>query len=91
MRAIISRGLYNFYPIFTAVYIQKRLILQTILQTNPRFIIKSGFKSRVGYNGGHTVSIFLSMSWKLHNPSDPKVEITDPIPKVKDLISISKL
>ena len=29
-RAIISRGLYNFYPIFTAVYVQKLLILQTI-------------------------------------------------------------
>ena len=30
MRAIITRGLYIFYPIFSAVYNQERLILQTI-------------------------------------------------------------
>ena len=29
-RAIITRGLYIFYPIFSAVYNQERLILQTI-------------------------------------------------------------
>ena len=50
MRAIITEGLYNFTPIFTVVYICKRLILQTIyalnkeiLQKNLRFMIKSGF------------------------------------------------
>ena len=48
---------------FTAVYIVERLILQTIyvlnkeiLQKNPWFIIKGGFKSRAGYNGARTVS-----------------------------------
>ena len=51
-----------FYPILTAVYIQKRRILQTIyvlnqkiLHKNPWFIIKSGFKSKAGYNGVRTV------------------------------------
>ena len=29
-RAIITRGLYIFYPIFSAVYNQERFILQTI-------------------------------------------------------------
>ena len=33
-RAIISRGLYNFYPIFSAIYNQERLILQTICVLN---------------------------------------------------------
>ena len=41
MRAIISRGLYIFYPIFTAVYIQKRLILQT------DYVLKSGNSSKI--------------------------------------------
>ena len=45
-------------PLVTAVYNQEQVILQTIyvlnkeiLQKNPRFIIKTGFKSRAGYNG----------------------------------------
>jgi hypothetical protein len=61
-RAIISRGLYIFIPFFTAVLNQDWLILQTIyvlnkeiLLKNPRFIIKSGFKSRAGYIGANTV------------------------------------
>ena len=53
--AIISRGLYIFYP--SMVYKQKRLMLQTISILNkeiwaeiPRFIIKSDFKkSRAGF------------------------------------------
>ena len=40
-RAIISRGLYIFYPIFSAVYIQKRLILQTV------YVLKSGNSSKI--------------------------------------------
>ena len=65
-RAIITRGLYFFYPIFTAVYNQERLILQTtyVLKRGNskkmlRFIIKSGFKSRAGYDGVRTVIIFI--------------------------------
>ena len=53
-----------FIPCFSAVYNQDRLILETIyvvnkeiLQKNPRFIIKSGFKSRVDYNGACTVAL----------------------------------
>ena len=53
-----------FAAFFNAVYNQERLILQTIyvlnkgiLQKNPRFINKSGFKSRAGYDGAQTVSI----------------------------------
>ena len=64
---IISCGLYNFYLIFTAVYIQKWLILQTfyvlnkeVIQKNPRFIIKSSFKSGACYNGGCRVNAKLS-------------------------------
>ena len=48
----------------SAVYNQEWLILGTIyvvnkeiLQKNPRFVIKSGFKSRAGYNGACTVVI----------------------------------
>ena len=57
-RAIITRGLYIFYPIFTAVYIEERFILQTIfvlkteilhflslksaVYTQERLLIKSG-------------------------------------------------
>jgi hypothetical protein len=59
-RAIISHDFFT--PFFTAVYIQEWLILKTvyvvsmeILQQNPWFKIKSGFKSRVGYNGACTV------------------------------------
>ena len=32
MRAIISRNLYIFYPMFTAVYIVERLVLQAIYE-----------------------------------------------------------
>ena len=39
--AIISRGLYIFYPIFLAVYIQKRLIFQTV------YALKSGNSSKI--------------------------------------------
>ena len=53
-------------PFFTVVYNQERLILQTIyvlnkeiLLWNPWFIIKSGFKSRTGFNGTYTVRISL--------------------------------
>ena len=56
--AFISRGLY----IFSVVYNQELLILDTIyvvnkdiLQKNLWFIIKSGFKSRLDYNGACTV------------------------------------
>ena len=35
-RAIISRGLYIFYPIFTVVYIVERLVLQTV------YVLKKG-------------------------------------------------
>ena len=46
------------------VYNQEKLLLQTIyvlnkeiLQKNPRFIIKSGFKSREGYIGARTICV----------------------------------
>jgi hypothetical protein len=49
---------------FNAVYIEKRQILQAIyvlkkeiLQKNPPSLVKSGFKSRAGYNGVQTVCI----------------------------------
>ena len=54
MHAIISLSLYISYPIFSVVYNEERSILQTIHtlnKENPRFIIKSSFKSRAGYNG----------------------------------------
>ena len=51
-----------FTPYFSAVYNQERLILQTIyvlnkeiFQKNLQFIIKSVFKSRVGYNSASMV------------------------------------
>ena len=37
-RAIIAHGLYIFYPIFTAVYILERLVLQTIYVLNKEII-----------------------------------------------------
>ena len=40
MRAIITRGLYFFTPFSTAVYIQKRLILQTV------YVLKQGNSSK---------------------------------------------
>ena len=52
-----------FTPFITAAYNQEWLIFNTIwvlnkkiLQKNPRFIKKTGFKSREGYNGVHTVN-----------------------------------
>ena len=63
-----------FTPFFTAVYIQKRLILQTIyvlnkeiLQKNSRFIIKSGFKSIAGYDGACTVHTSQNCKKELEN------------------------
>ena len=54
---------------FSAIYVEERLILQTIyvlnkeflqfLAYNLRFIIMSGFKSRVDYDGACTVLINL--------------------------------
>ena len=69
--AIISRGLYNFYPIFyyglyskaanitDQLCTKKWLFFKNIL----RFIIKSGFKSRAGYNGARTVYRILSFKF----------------------------
>ena len=46
--------------ILAAVYIAERFeLLGNFFQPqNPRFVIKSGFKSRAGYNGARTVNIF---------------------------------
>ena len=54
-----------FSPFFTAAFIVEQLVLQTIyglnkeilqfLSLNPAILIKSGFKSRVCYNGACTV------------------------------------
>ena len=49
MRAIITRGLYIFYPIFTVAYIAKRLVLQTIYVVNKEILQFLGLKSTV-YN-----------------------------------------
>ena len=49
MRAIITGGLYIFYPIFTAVYIVERLILQTIYVLKKEILRFLGLKSAV-YN-----------------------------------------
>ena len=47
-RAIISRGLYIFYPIFTAVYIVERLVLpETIYVLNKEILQFLGLKSAV--------------------------------------------
>ena len=44
----------------TAVYVAERFIMHWNFSDlkNPRFIIKSGFKSRAGYNGARTVVNF---------------------------------
>ena len=42
--AIIARGLYIFYPIFTAVYILERLVLQTIYVLKKKILQFSGLK-----------------------------------------------
>ena len=62
---ILTSRVIPFTPFFTAVYNQERLILEIIyvvnkkvLQKNPRFIIKSGFKSRAGYNDACTIVRF---------------------------------
>ena len=47
--AIISRGLYIFYPIFTEVYIVERLVLQTIYVLKQEILQFFGLKSAV-YN-----------------------------------------
>ena len=49
-RAIITRGLYIFYPIFVIKYIYKENWAK-----NPKFIIKSVFKSRASYDGARTI------------------------------------
>ena len=66
-RAIISRGLYIYYPIFHCCLYSRVVnirdnscIKQENSSKNQWFIIKSGFKSRVDYNGVCTVCIFLS-------------------------------
>ena len=41
------------------VYTAERFVLQDTEPQNPWFIIESGFKSRAGYNGAHTVNKFL--------------------------------
>ena len=46
-RPISSRGLYIFYPIFTAVYIVERLILQTIYALKKKILRFLGLKSAV--------------------------------------------
>ena len=40
-RAMITRGLYIFYPIFTAVYNEEWLILQTIYVLNKEILLKN--------------------------------------------------
>ena len=61
-RAIISRGLYVFYPIFhCGLYLKAANITNNLCteqgnsSKNPRLVFKSGFKSRAGYNGARTV------------------------------------
>ena len=46
-RAIITRGLYLFYPIFTAVYIVEQLVLQPIYILNKEILQLLGLKSTV--------------------------------------------
>ena len=66
MQLLISRGLYFFFfPIFTAVYIVVRLVLQTVYVLNKEILQFLGlknavynqerFKSRAGYNGARTL------------------------------------
>ena len=61
-----SRGLYNFYPIFHCGLFSNASNITDNLCTkqrnsskNPRFIIKSGFKSNVGFNGERMVTHIL--------------------------------
>ena len=53
-RAIITRGLYTFYPIFEG---QKRFLGAFFVKFWPYvwLVFKSGFKSRAGYSGARTV------------------------------------
>ena len=53
-RAILSRGLYTFYPIFTAVHIVERLVLHTIYVLIVEILQCLSLKSAV-YNGACTV------------------------------------
>jgi hypothetical protein len=55
MRAIITRGLYTFYPIFEG---QKRFLKELFFVKFWPYVwlvFKSGFKSRAGYSGARTV------------------------------------
>ena len=72
-RTIISHSLYIYYPIFhcglycRVVNIKDNLCNKqghsSIFEAqNLQFIIKNGFKSRAGYNGGHTIPRFLDQS-----------------------------
>ena len=57
-----------FYNIQTAVYTAARFVIQWNFSDlkNPRFIIKSGFKSRAGYNGARTVYLLLPISLQIY-------------------------
>ena len=75
-RAIITHGLYTFYPLFDVKNVFSRSFLLEILAFCMISIqFKSGFKSRAGYHGAHTVyiekeNIYLSTisgSTVLHN------------------------
>ena len=60
-RAIISRGLYFFYPIFTlaAAYIADNLCTKNGNSSFSKLKIR-GFKSRAAYDGARTVITFVS-------------------------------
>ena len=66
-RVIISRGLYIFYPIFTAAYIVELLVLQTIYVLKTEMLQNFGLKS-AGYNGACTVVPLSQKIDLLRNP-----------------------
>ena len=61
-RAIITRGLYIFYPIFEG---QKRFLRSLFIEfcSYVWLVFKSGLKSRAGYNGAHTNDRLMIRKW----------------------------
>ena len=81
-QAIISHGLYNFYPIFhCGLYLKAAKITDNLCtkqgnsSKNPRFIIKSGFKSRAGYNGTCMVHVNQSVTQIANRKTQPQCAV----------------
>ena len=64
-------------------YSQFKYINKETWTKNPRFIIKSGFKSRAGYDGARTVVGLVGLLQERYNTFSTKVLVTPVIKMLK--------